>query len=137
MIYDIESLSKSELLRLLIDIQSRFNVDAIDANQMQSELNRIEALKKQEQIAKDIANSGYSPEELLEVLRNMVTDAPIAIPQDHKMVENERKRTMHTAEKSTKKADVQAIVNRNIQREKDVFDSKLKALMDKYNNKKK
>lgn len=76
MTYNIETLSQSELFRLLLDIYDRYAIDAIDASRMSEELKRIEVLKRQKQIAKDIANSGYTPEELLEVLKDMVGKSP-------------------------------------------------------------
>lgn len=72
MTYHIEELSQSHLFGLLIDIHNRFNVEAIDAKRIKEELEHIETKKRQNQIVKDIADSGYSPEELLEVLKNMV-----------------------------------------------------------------
>lgn len=71
MTYNIETLSQSELFRLLIEIHDRYEVDAIDSTKMKEELCRIESLKRQKQIARDLANSGYSTEELLEVLTQM------------------------------------------------------------------
>ena len=77
MTYNIETISQSELFRLLIDIHDRYGVDAIDSTRMKKELTRIESLKRQKQIAKDIAKSGYSPEELLEVLSKMTDENDI------------------------------------------------------------
>lgn len=83
MTYHIEELSQNHLFGLLIDIHRRFNVEAIDAERIKEELKRIETKKRQNQIVKDIADSGYTPEELLEVLKNMVdNNATTKYPND-------------------------------------------------------
>ena len=78
MIYNIETLSQSELLNLLIVIHNQYNINAINANLINEELNRLESLKRQKQIATDIANSGFSRDELLEVLNKLSDNNTIA-----------------------------------------------------------
>ena len=78
MIYNIETLSQSELLHLLIDIHNQYGIDAINSNLINEELNRLESLKRQKQIATHIANSGFSREELLEVLNKLSDNKKVA-----------------------------------------------------------
>lgn len=71
MIYNIETLSKNVLLRLLMGIHNHYQIDGIDDEQIREELDKTETLEREKQIAKDIANSGYSPKEVLEALNIM------------------------------------------------------------------
>ena len=71
MIYNIETLSKSVLLRLLMGIHNHYQIDGIDDEQIREEMDKTETLEREKQIAKDIANSGYSPKEVLEALNIM------------------------------------------------------------------
>lgn len=78
MIYNIETLSQSELLHLLIVIHNQYGIDAINANHINEELNRLESLNRQKQIAIDIENSGLSRDELLEVLNKLSDNKTVA-----------------------------------------------------------
>lgn len=71
MIYNIETLSKSVLLRLIMGIHDHYQIDGIDDKRIREELDKTETLEREKQIAKDIANSGYSPKEVLATLNIM------------------------------------------------------------------
>ena len=71
MIYNIETLSQSELFRLLMDIHDHYKIDAIVAERIREELGKMELLERQKQIFKDITNSGFTSEELREALTQM------------------------------------------------------------------
>ena len=55
-------------------IHDHYNTDAIDAKRIREELNKKESLKRQKQVAKDIADSGYSSGELCEVLTQITSN---------------------------------------------------------------
>lgn len=102
MIYYIETLSKSELLRLIMSIHNRYKTDVIDDKRIREELDKIEALERKKQIAKDIANSGYSQEELLNVLSNI---------SDYRAEEENMSNDMSEPYKKIKSASVQGLID--------------------------
>ena len=66
MIYNIETLSKSVLLRLIMGIHEHYQIDGIDDDRIREELYKTETLERGKQIAKDIATIGYSSGKLWE-----------------------------------------------------------------------
>lgn len=74
MIYNIETLSKSVLLRLLMGIHNHYQIDGIDDEQIREELDKTETLEREKQIAKDIANTGYLSGKLWEAAIQMNRD---------------------------------------------------------------
>lgn len=102
MIYNIETLPKSELLRLIMGIHNRYKAGAIDDKRIREELDKTEALERKKQIAKDIANSGYSQEELLNVLSNI---------SDHSAEEENMSNDMSEPYKKLKSASVQGLID--------------------------
>ena len=66
MIYNIETLSKSILLRLIMGIHEHYQIDGIDDDRIREELYKTETLERGKQIAKDIAAIGYSSGKLWE-----------------------------------------------------------------------
>jgi len=66
MIYNIETLSKGVLLRLIMGIHEHYQIDGIDDDRIREELYKTETLERGKQIAKDIATIGYSSGKLWE-----------------------------------------------------------------------
>lgn len=71
MIYNIETLSQRELLRLLIHIHDKYAIDAIDATRIKDLLNQLTSIKPHDLIIQDIYSSGYTLEEVLETITSM------------------------------------------------------------------
>ena len=102
MIYNIETLTQSKLLRLIMEIYGHYKIDAIDEERIREELDKTETLERKKQIANDIANSGYSQEWLLNDLSNI---------SDHGAeVDNISNATTETHNKS-KSASVQGLID--------------------------
>lgn len=102
MIYNIETLSKSVLLRLLMGIHNHYQIDGIDDEQIREELDKIEALERKKQIAKDIANSDYSQKELLNVLNHIT---------EYRAGEGNLSNVTSDPHKKTKSASVQGLID--------------------------
>lgn len=66
MIYNIETLSKGVLLRLIMGIHEHYQIDGIDDDRIREELYKTETLERGKQIAKDIATICYSSGKLWE-----------------------------------------------------------------------
>lgn len=69
MTYDINTLPQNELLKFLLAVKERYTVDAIDEQKAKTEIEQQEkALLRRKQLEKEITQSGYSREELLDVI---------------------------------------------------------------------
>lgn len=74
MIYNIETLSKSDLFRLIMGIHDHYKIDAIDAGRIIVELGKTELSDQQKRTTKDIANTGYPSGKLWETAIQMNRD---------------------------------------------------------------
>ena len=69
MTYDINTLSQSDLLKLLLSVKEQFSIDAIDGEKAKNELEQQEkALLRRKQLESEIAKSGFSRNELLDII---------------------------------------------------------------------
>ena len=69
MTYDINTISQSELLKLLLSVKDQFSIDAIDGEKAKYELEQQEkALLRRKQLESEIAKSGFSRNELLDII---------------------------------------------------------------------
>ena len=69
MTYDINTLSQSDLLKLLLSVKDQFSIDAIDGKKAKYELEQQEkALLRRKQLESEIAKSGFSRNELLDII---------------------------------------------------------------------
>ncbi len=69
MTYDINTISQSDLLKLLLSVKDQFSIDAIDGEKARYELEQQEkALLRRKQLESEIAKSGFSRNELLDTI---------------------------------------------------------------------
>lgn len=69
MTYDINTLSQSDLLKLLLSVKEQYSIDAIDGEKAKYELGQQEnALLRRKQLESEIAKSGFSRDELLDII---------------------------------------------------------------------
>ena len=69
MTYDINTISQSDLLRLLLSVKEQYSIDAIDGEKAAYELEQQEkALLRRKQLENEIANSGFSRNEILDFI---------------------------------------------------------------------
>lgn len=69
MTYDINTISQSDLLKLLLSVKDQFPIDAIDGEKAKYELEQQEkALLRRKQLESEIAKSGFSRNELLDII---------------------------------------------------------------------
>lgn len=69
MTYDINTISQSDLLKLLLSVKDQFSIDAIDGEKAKYELEQQEkALLRRKQLESEIAKSGFSRNELLDII---------------------------------------------------------------------
>lgn len=69
MTYDINTLSQSDLLKLLISVKDQLSIDAIDGEKAKNELEQQEkALLRRKQLESEIAKSGFSRNEILDFI---------------------------------------------------------------------
>ena len=82
MTYDINTLPQNELLKFLLAVKDRYSVDAIDEQKAKKELEQQEnALLRRKQLEKEITQSGYSREELLDVITARSGQSLLSDPQ--------------------------------------------------------
>lgn len=69
MTYDINTISQSDLLKLLLSVKEQYSIDAIDGEKAKDELEQQEkALPRRKQLENEIAKSGFSRNELLDTI---------------------------------------------------------------------
>ena len=69
MTYDINTISQSDLLKLLLSVKDQFSIDAIDGEKAKYELEQQEkALLRRKQLESEIAKSGFSRNEILDYI---------------------------------------------------------------------
>lgn len=69
MTYDINTLSQSDLLKLLLSVKEQYSIDAIDGEKAKDELEQQEkALLRRKQLENEIAKSGFSRNEILDFI---------------------------------------------------------------------
>lgn len=69
MTYDINTLSQSDLLKLLLSVKEQYSIDAIDGEKAAYELEQQEkALQRRKQLESEIAKSGFSRNEILDFI---------------------------------------------------------------------
>ena len=69
MTYDINTISQSDLLKLLLSVKDQFSIDAIDGEKAKYELEQQEkALLRCKQLESEIAKSGFSRNEILDYI---------------------------------------------------------------------
>ena len=107
MIYNIETLSKSVLFRLIMGIHDHYQIDAIDEERIREELDKTETLERKKQIAKDTVKNVYHQKELLNVLNN-ITDNHLT---DYKADVNNMSNAMSDLHKKTKSTSVQGLID--------------------------
>ena len=69
MTYDINTISQSDLLKLLLSVKEQYSIDAIDGEKAKDELEQQEkALLRRKQLESEIAKSGFSRNEILDFI---------------------------------------------------------------------
>lgn len=69
MTYDINTLSQSDLLKLMLSIKEQYSIDEIDGEKTRYELEQQEkALLRRKQLESEIAKSGFSRNEILDFI---------------------------------------------------------------------
>lgn len=69
MTYDINTISQSDLLKLLLSVKEQYSIDAIDGEKAKDELEQQEkALLRRKQLENEIAKSGFSRNEILDYI---------------------------------------------------------------------
>lgn len=69
MTYDINTISQSDLLKLLLSVKEQYSIDAIDGEKAKDEIEQQEkALLRRKQLENEIAKSGFSRNELLDFI---------------------------------------------------------------------
>ncbi len=69
MTYDINTISQSDLLKLLLSVKEQYSIDAIDGEKAKDELEQQEkALLRRKQLENEIAKSGFSRNEILDFI---------------------------------------------------------------------
>ena len=82
MIYDINTLPQIELLKFLLALKERYTIDAIDEQKAKTEIEQQEkALLRHKQLEKEIAQRGYSREELLDVITTRSGQSILSDPE--------------------------------------------------------
>lgn len=82
MTYDINTLPQNELLKFLLTVKERYTVDAIDEQKAKTEIEQQEkALLRHKQLEKEIAQRGYSREELLDVITTRSGQSILSDPE--------------------------------------------------------
>lgn len=82
MTYDINTLPQNELLKFLLAVKERYTVDAIDEQKAKTEIEQQEkALLRHKQLEKEIAQRGYSREELLDVITTRSGQSILSDPE--------------------------------------------------------
>ena len=116
MIHKIETLSEKALLQLLIDIETLRKTGFIDTQKAKEQMDSIDAAARRAKLDELLAQSGFSGRELVEHI------------QARK--QSEKESTLVPASLSTRQ---QQVLRTNLKNEKKIIDSKLQALMDKFN----
>lgn len=69
MTYDINTISQSDLLKLLLSVKEQYSIDEIDGEKARYELEQLEkALLRRKQLESEIAISGFSRNEILDFI---------------------------------------------------------------------
>lgn len=69
MTYDINTISQNDLLKLLLSVKEQYSIDAIDGEKAKNEIEKQEkALLRRKQLESEIAKSGFSRNELLDII---------------------------------------------------------------------
>ena len=124
MIYYLETMEEVDLLRTILDIDSRMYEHFVNVEDVQDRLDNLANKKERERLLQVIRDAGLSTDEVLQILStNPQNETPAQIvseaPRGVKVVnvsENQR-----------------LIIDANLKRERETKKSKMQALLDKYN----
>ena len=124
MIYYLETMEEVDLLRTILDIDSRMYEHFVNVEDVQDRLDNLANKKERERLLQVIRDAGLSTDEVLQILStNPQNETPAQIVSE--------------AARGVKVVNVsenqRLIIDANLKRERETKKSKMQALLDKYN----